>query len=402
MTMRLRLARFSWTMFAAMLLLVACGTVAIKSAGAARADAVFHTMWQSNLSTAAVGLVVYFALAFIDYRRVVKWCSTPAYVVAVAMLVAVLVFGTSRFGGRRWLWFFQPSEVAKLCVLMLVSRLASSAKFAGGFAKERFSGFVFCAFVVALPMALILFEPDLGTALVLFPAVVMVLFTGGVWRTGLVALLAAGAVSAALVLGAVHEAEKPGVTQERREAILRFVPLKEHQVKRVKVFLFPDGDIHDSGYTLRQAKISIGSGGLSGKGIGKGESNHLKYLPQAISMNDFIFCVWAEETGFIGSVALLALFALVVLPGVFVAYRAEDGTGRLLALGVTTLFFAHVFINIAMSLGLVPITGLPLPFISSGRTFLVTMMASLGMVQSVSIYGGRSAAQNYSENNERT
>ena len=102
------------------------------------------------------------------------------------------------------------------------------------------------------------------------------------------------------------------------------------------------------------------------------------------------------------AVALLALFALVVLPGVFVAYRAEDVTGRLLALGVTTLFFAHVFINIAMSLGLVPITGLPLPFISSGRTFLVTMMASLGMVQSVSIYGGRSAAQNYSENNERT
>ena len=402
MTMLSKLSRFSWTMFAATLLLIACGTIAIKSAGAARADAVFHTMWESNLWTAAVGLALYFALAFADYRKIVKWCAMPAYVVAVAMLAAVLAFGTSRFGGRRWLWFFQPSEVAKLCVIALVARLASSSRLPLGLVKERFSGFALLSLVVALPIALILLEPDLGTALVLVPAVVMVFFTGGVWRTGLVALLSAGAVTAALVLGAVHEAEKPGVAPERREAILRFVPLREHQVRRVKVFLFPDEDIHDSGYTLRQAKISIGSGGLSGKGIGKGESNHLKYLPQAISMNDFIFCVWAEETGFIGSAALLALFALVILPGVFVAYRAEDGTGRLLALGLTTLFFAHVFINIAMSLGLVPITGLPLPFISSGRTFLVTMMASLGMVQSVSIYGGSSAVQEYPQNNERT
>ena len=395
------LARFSWTMFAAMVLLVACGTIAIKSAGNARADVFFHTMWKSNLHTAAIGFAVYLVFSFVDYRRLLKWCATPAYVAAVAMLVAVLVFGTSRFGGRRWLWFFQPSEVSKICVIMLVARLAASARLAFGLAKDRFPGFLLLSLVVALPTALVLLEPDLGTALVLVPAVVLMFFTGGVWRTGLVALLAAGAVSAALVLGAVHEAEKPGVTPERREAILRFVPLREHQVKRVKVFLFPDNDIHDTGYTLRQAMISIGSGGFSGKGIGKGESNHLKYLPQAISMNDFIFCVWAEETGFVGSVALIALFALVVMPGVLVAYRSEDDAGRLLALGVTTLFFAHVFINVAMSLGVVPITGLPLPFISSGRTFLVTMMASLGLVQSVSIYGRANTSEQSQTTNER-
>ena len=401
MRVRTMLARFSWTMFAAMLLLVACGTIAIKSAGNARADVFFHTMWKSNLHTAAIGFAVYLVFSFVDYRRLLKWCATPAYVAAVAMLVAVLVFGTSRFGGRRWLWFFQPSEVSKICVIMLVARLAASARLAFGLAKDRFPGFLLLSLVVALPTALVLLEPDLGTALVLVPAVVLMFFTGGVWRTGLVALLAAGAVSAALVLGAVHEAEKPGVTPERREAILRFVPLREHQVKRVKVFLFPDNDIHDTGYTLRQAMISIGSGGFSGKGIGKGESNHLKYLPQAISMNDFIFCVWAEETGFVGSVALIALFALVVMPGVLVAYRSEDDAGRLLALGVTTLFFAHVFINVAMSLGVVPITGLPLPFISSGRTFLVMMMASLGLVQSVSIYGRANTSEQSQTTNER-
>jgi rod shape determining protein RodA len=175
--------------------------------------------------------------------------------------------------------------------------------------------------------------------------------------------------------------------QDRRAAILKWVPLKEHQVRRVRVFLFPDDDLTGAGYNLRQAKISIGSGGFSGKGIRKGETNHLAYLPQSISMNDFIFCVYAEETGFVGSLLLLTLFGLLLVPGAWTAVVAADGAGRLLALGVSTLVFAHVWINIAMSIGLVPITGLPLPFISSGRTFLVTVMAGLGLVQSVALYG---------------
>jgi rod shape determining protein RodA len=188
------------------------------------------------------------------------------------------------------------------------------------------------------------------------------------------------------VLGAVYEAEKPGVPAEKRERILKFVPLKPHQVKRVRVFLFPDEDLQGAGYNLRQAKISIGSGGFSGKGLGKGETNHLKYLPQAISMNDFIFCVYAEETGFVGSLLLLALFGCLLVPGCWVAFVSTDGRGRLIALGVSTLVFAHVYINIAMSIGLVPITGLPLPFISSGRTFLITAMCGFGVIQSVTIH----------------
>jgi rod shape determining protein RodA len=164
------------------------------------------------------------------------------------------------------------------------------------------------------------------------------------------------------------------------------VPLKPHQIDRVKVYLFPDEDVLNSGYNLRQAKISIGSGGLTGKGIGKGETNHLKYLPQSISMNDFIFCVWAEEMGYIGSLVLLALFGAIVVPGCWVAFTCTDGSGRLIALGVSSIVFAHVYINIAMSIGLLPITGLPLPFISSGRTFLITVMTGLGLIQSVSVH----------------
>jgi rod shape determining protein RodA len=191
---------------------------------------------------------------------------------------------------------------------------------------------------------------------------------------------------AAILIGAIYEAEKPGVSAARRENILKYIPLRPHQVKRVKVFLFPEDDLRGAGYTLRQSKISIGSGGFEGKGIGKAETNSLKYLPPAISMNDFIFCVWAEETGYRGARALLWLFALLLLPGPYIALRTADARGQLLVLGITTLVFAHVYINIGMAIGLVPITGLPLPFISSGRTFLITVMAAFGLIQSVSIH----------------
>ena len=377
-----KLKRFNWIMFAAMGLLVAVGTVAIWSAGNARAELVFHGMWMNNLTTAAFGLVLYLLLAFADYRKVLDFMSWPAYAVSLLLLVAVLLFGSTVYGGRRWLWFFQPSELAKLCVIMLVAHVFGRASAW----RVGFRGFAFAAALVGLPAVLILLEPDLGTTLTLVPAVLVMLFVARVWRTGLLVSFGVVGIVALAVLGAVYEAERPGTGPERRERILRFVPLKDHQVKRVRVFLFPEEDAAGAGYNLRQSKISIGSGGFTGKGIGKGETNHLKYLPQAISMNDFIFCVYAEETGFVGSLALLALFGCLLLPGCWVAFVSRDGRGRLLALGISTLVFAHVYINIAMSIGLVPITGLPLPFISSGRTFLVTVMTGLGIIQSVSMH----------------
>jgi rod shape determining protein RodA len=379
-----KLARFNWLMFLAMTALVAVGTVAIWSAGNARAEAVFHGMWKANLVTAGVGMIAYFTLAFADYRKILELLSLPAYIVAVILLTAVLIFGDEIYGGRRWLWFFQPSEISKLCILMFMAQLLGreGSRFAGC----SWRGFFAVSAIVAVPALLILAEPDLGTTLTLVPAAVLVMFVARVWRRGLAVMLAAAALAASALLAAVHEAEKPGVSPERREAILRYVPLKDHQINRVKVFLFPHEDLLGAGYNLRQAKISIGSGGFSGKGLGKGETNHLKYLPQAISMNDFIFCVYAEETGFVGSSALLVLFGLLLVPAAWAAYRSPDTRGRLLALGISTLVFAHVYINIAMSIGLVPITGLPLPFISSGRTFLLTVMAGLGLVQSISIH----------------
>ena len=382
--MKLRLRDFNFVSFGAMLVLIGIGVTAIASAGAARGG-VFAGMWQSTLATAAFGLVLYFILTFTDYRALLDWCALPAYLAALAVLVAVLAVGSTIYGGRRWLWFFQPSEISKLCVILFLAQFfgCTEERFKGQFG---FRGFLVACLIAGLPCLLILLEPDLGTTLTLVPAITVMLLAAGVWRKGLILALVLGCLAGALVLGAVYEAEKPGVTPGRREEILRYVPLKAHQVARVKTFLFPGEDPRGAGYNLAQAKISIGTGGLSGKGIGKGENNRLKNLPPSVSMNDFIFCVWAEETGFLGSLALLGLFALVCLSGVHIAWCATDIRGRLAAAGVSVLLFAHVYINIGMAIGLVPITGLPLPFISSGRTFLVTVMCALGIVQSISLH----------------
>lgn len=377
------LRRFDGLLFAAMLALIAVGTVTIYSAGHARAAAFFHDVWRSNLATALFGLVLYFALAAFDYRKYLDFLSVPAYALSLVCLVAVLLVGEEVYGGKRWLWFFQPSEISKLGVITLLASLLGGRWFAW---LDGFRGFLLTGALIGVPALLILAEPDLGTTLTLVPATVVILFVAGVWRKGLVTLLAVGGLAAVAVLGAVYEAEKPGVLPERRAQILRYVPLKPHQVKRVRVFLFPEEDLRGAGWNLRQAKLSIGSGGYAGKGIGKGELNHLKYLPPSISMNDFIFCVYAEETGFVGSVVLLTLFGLLLVSGCRVAAVATDERGRLLALGFSTLVFAHVYVNIAMSIGLVPITGLPLPFVSSGRTFLLTVMCGLGLIQSVSLH----------------
>ena len=380
--MKDKLARLNWLMLSATVALVTVGTVVVYSAGNARTEAFFHGLWISHLTTALIGLAIYMALAFIDYRRLLAFASVPAYAAAIVMLTAVLIVGTDRFGGRRWLFFFQPSEISKLCVILFLAAVAPRL--------SGFRGFCIAAVAIGFPLLLILLEPDLGTALTLVPACAVMLFVARVWRRGLVVAAGAGLLLSALILGAVGVAERPGVVSERRERIMRYVPLKAHQVKRIRTFLYPDEDRTGAGYTLRQAKIAIGSGGFAGKGIGKGESNHLRYLPPAISINDFIFCVYAEETGFVGSVFLLGLFALLLVPSGWIAYRCNDAGGRLLALGIPTLIFAHVFVNIGMSVGLVPITGVPLPFISSGRTFLVTVLAGLGLIQSVSVYGKES------------
>jgi len=380
--------RIDVTMLVCMLVLVYMGVRLIQSAGGARTSVALNDLWTVHAWTAAIGFAIYAVLAAIDYRKLLDWCAGPVFAIACVMLVAVLVFGSVRYGGRRWLWFFQPSELAKLAVIVLLAHVYGGPTDEDG-APRRFGwrGGLCGLAIFCVPAALILAEPDLGTALVLVPTAFIMLLAARVWMKALVTFLLTGLLVAGLLLGTVYVAERQSLPEDRARIYSR-IPLKEHQLKRLRVFLFPDRDILGDGYNLRQARISIGSGAWWGKGLGKGSLKQLGYLPPAVSMNDFIFAVLAEELGFMGCLSLLLLYLGILLSGLRVAWRCKDDRGRLLSIGICTLVFSHVYVNIAMSIGLMPITGLPLPLVSAGRTFLVVIMASLGLLQSVAVHGG--------------
>ena len=375
-----KLLQFNWFTFLSMVALTVIGVIFIKSAGEARTVASLQDAWRLHAATALFGLILYFTLSFFDYRKILDLGSTPYFLIAVILLVAVLAFGDKVYGGKRWLWFFQPSEVAKLAVILMVAKIFGRAR-----PTNTFLDLLHGLGLLALPALLILAEPDLGTALVLVPAILVMLLCARVCLRVLIPVLAVCLLAAVAVLAAVHVAESTSNLQTR-ETIYRFLPLKEHQRARLQTFLNPEADPYGGGWNLRQAKISIGSGSLTGKGIGKGEQKFLGYLPPSVSMNDFIFCVLAEETGFVGAAIVLALFGVLLLSGLWTALRCPDDRGRLTVIGILTLVFAHVYVNIAMSIGLMPITGLPLPFISAGKTFLVVLLAAFGIIQSVSLH----------------
>ena len=376
-----RILKFNWLTFLSMLTLAVIGVVFIKSAGEARTITALQGAWRVHAATALLGLIVYFTLAFLDYRKILDLFATPYYLVSLILLVAVLAFGAEVYGGKRWLWFFQPSEIAKPAVIFMVAKTFGRADRPTNGFRDLLYGMV----LLAVPAFLILAEPDMGTALVLGPTVIAMLLCARVCLKVLIPLLLTGLMSAGLILGAVHKAETT-TDLELRDKIYKCLPLKNHQRARLRTFLNPDADPYGSGWNLRQSMISIGSGSIAGKGIGKGEQKSLQYLPPSVSMNDFIFCVLAEETGFVGTATTLGLFTVLLLSGLWTAVRSNDDRGRLVVIGVMTLIFVHIYINIAMSIGLMPITGLPLPFVSAGKTFLVTLLAALGIVQSISLH----------------
>ena len=376
------LLRFNWPLALCAAALIVLGVIFIGSAGAARSVAALQTAWRSHAVTAIGGFALMFTLAALDYRKLLDWTALPYFALSLILLVAVLFLGSRIYGGRRWLWFFQPSEVAKLATILFLAQVFGRA----GDRLCGFRGFLVAVALLVPPILLILAEPDLGTALVLVPTAVAMLLVARIWAKGMLVLILVGTLAAGTVLGAVKAAGKC-TDPERQARIYAYLPFKPHQLARLKTFVDPDADPYGSGWNLRQAKISIGSGSLSGKGIGRGEAKFLGYLPPSVSMNDFIFAVLAEESGFIGAAVTLLLFFGMFASGTYTALRCMDDRGRLIVVGVMTLLFSHAYINIAMSIGLMPITGLPLPFISAGKTFLMVTCAALGLVQSVAVHG---------------
>ncbi|MBL9216095.1 MAG: rod shape-determining protein RodA [Opitutaceae bacterium] len=382
--------RFDWITPSALIVLCLFGVFFIYSAQLATDQ---H-QWVQQLVWLALGAVIYVATALIDYRLWLKWAHF-IYLLALVLLIAVLIpgIGSVKMGAQRWLDFgpasFQPSEFAKVAVLVATAAILTGSRL--GTVRDSLQTLVKLALAVGIPMLLIIAEPDLGSALVIPPMVFAMLYV-----SNLSMRFFAGALGVfALLVGAValdvwryaNFLEENNLNASASKGAYEphsWLPLHDYQRNRILAFAMPDKiDPMGIGWNSRQSLISVGSGGLVGKGWTEGTQAKLGYLPRSVAHNDFIFSVIAEEKGFLGSITVIGLFGVVLWNGLRIAGLARDRFGALLALGVTVLMTVHVFVNIAMTIGLVPVKGIPLPFISYGGTFVLSCCLLQGLVQSV-------------------
>lgn len=347
--------------------------------------------WFRQILWYGVGASAAVALCLVDYHTLARW-SFVAYWGAIVLLVAVLIpgIGSVRYGARRWLdlgfFQFQPSEFAKLAVLLAMAHFLSRPR------EELRAPVVFWKAIglMVLPFLLIMKEPDLGSAIVLLPTGLVMMYVAGVPRRFLLRLAGGVGVVAALFLVDVlfappHWQIKLEDYQRRRLLVyfgIHSVPPDATPAERQRLL----NEYRNYSHNIRQALISVGSGGLTGKGWRQGTQNALGYLPRAVAHNDFIFSVIAEEKGFVGSVTVLTLYAGILFTGIRIAGQARDRLGRLLAVGVVTLLFSHVFINIGMNIRLMPVTGVPLPLLSYGGSSVVGSLIAMGLMQNVYRY----------------
>jgi len=350
--------------------------------------------WLTQIVWLSAGAVIYTGVSLIDYRF---WLSVSHWFYALCLVPLILVLipgiGSEVYGSQRWIDFglfsFQPSETAKIGVLLITASILIRSEI--GTVKQSLGALGKLALAVGVPMLLILLQPDLKSAIVLPPMVFSMLYV-----SKLSARFFAVALGAFLLLVGVVAWDSYSYMQfmdrhgysymadRGKYEPHSLVPLHDYQRNRIISFVAPDKiDPMGIGWNQRQSLISVGSGGLTGKGWTEGTQAQLGYLPRSVAHNDFIFSVIAEEKGFLGSLTVLGLFALVLFNGIRIAGLARDRFGTLLAIGVTVLFAVHVFVNIAMTIGLVPITGIPLPFISYGGSFVLSCCLLQGLVQSV-------------------
>ncbi len=379
------------TLWLGVLGLMAVGALFIFSATganeAARNAAWFdYTAVRQSLAY-VLGIVLVGASCLIDYARLARW-ALLAYWFSILLLVGVYVIGVERLGAKRWIDLgliqFQPSEFAKLAFLFAVANFLSRP--VGELASPAL--FMKALGMALLPFGLIVKQPDLGSALVFLPMALVMMLVAGVPQRFLVRFLACGLLLVSLVLVDVMFASPKW----------SFIRLEEYQKHRLLVYFnldFAPKNATDSerlvaraekdkkSYNVKQALISVGSGGFTGKGWRQGTQGALGYLPRAVAHNDFIFSVIAEETGFAGSLVVLGLYSVVLFSGVKIAGQARDRLGRILAAGVVALLFTHIFVNIGMNIALMPVTGIPLPLLSAGGTSVVCSLLAVGILQNI-------------------
>jgi rod shape determining protein RodA len=354
-----KLLEVNWGLVLLITLIAAGGIAMLYSVAGGQ----FHPWALSQLSKFLVGLVILVVAASIDVR---VWMSLayPAYAVALLLLIAVDVAGHVGLGAQRWIMLgpieLQPSELMKISLVLALSRFLHG-KSVEEVSKPLNLGIGLA--MIGIPALFVVIEPNLGTTLIIVADGCSLLFLAGLSWYWIAPALAAVATAVPLAW--------------------RFV-LHDYQKARVMTFLDPESDALGAGWNITQAKIAIGSGGLSGKGFLNGTQSRLNFLPE--KQTDFIFTNFGEEFGFVGSVALLILFAVVIFYGLQIAMSARSQFSRLLAMGITLNFFFYIMINGLMVMGLIPVVGIPMPLLSYGGTAMLTVMFGFGLLMSVHVH----------------
>jgi len=356
-----KLKALNKTLFLLMLALSIFGIYAIYSATWMR-DAPFwitQIRWQLFIC-----LPAFFLLSFIDYRWV-RYGAIPIYVISVILLVLVFFIGIKVFGARSWLNLgfgnFQPSQMAIFGGVLIFSLFLSESS-----GLHPVLRILICLAILSIPCVLILIQPYLGGTLVWLPVLFAMLYVAGIKKRFLLVLLLLGLCCIPIVVN---------------------FGLKPYQKDRILIFLDPSLDPKGAGWTINQSLNAIGSAGFWGKGFKAHNTlNELGYLPSTIVHTDFIYSVFGEQHGFFGAILLISTFAILLIFGLYVASQARDQLGRLLGVGIIMLLFTHIFMNIGMTVAVTPITGLPLPLVSYGGSFLLITMSCLGLLQSIWIH----------------
>jgi len=358
-----------WPLILAVLALIAIGMVVIYSASSSQLTSAglspFYYVTRQAMGL-ALGLAANIVIISIDYRAWERW-TRLIYFGAIGMLVGILAIGTTVFGSQRWFRIgplsIQPSELAKLAlVITLAKHLENKANVSGWNIWRTFA-------IAAIPAGLIMLQPDLGTSAIFVGLSFVMLYFAG---ADIKKLALCGGALAAAAGGAIFVSLKGWVSI-----------IKPYQISRLLVFLDPYADRNGAGWNIIQSIIAIGSGGFSGKGILSGTQSQLHFLPA--NHTDFVFSVIAEEFGFIGTLVVLLLYSIMIWRGLRIAMLAKDTYGMLLASGAVSIFFFHLIINVGMTIGMMPITGLPLPFITAGGSTMLTSLMAIGIILNVGL-----------------
>ena len=353
--------------------------------------------WKKQIIWLILGIIAYIIISRVNYKHILGYAHY-IYMIGILGLFLATPFSpisVEMMGARRWvnLGFstVQPTEAAKIGTLIMVASLLARSNLEN--VKDTLVVLLKILFVLMLPISLIFIQPDLGSTLVFPPMIFSLLYVSNLPKQFFISAFVAFAVAFSLLsLDIYHYSRHLNITQNSSDTTIQnshynsILPLHNYQRNRILTFIAPkvvDPSGTGASWNANQAKISTATGGLTGKGFLQGTQAQLGYLPKAVAHNDFIFSVIAEETGFIGSSFVIGLFSLIIANGIRISGIARDSFGSQLAMGISVLFLIHFFINIGMAIGITPITGLPLPFLSYGGSFVLSCFILQGIIQSI-------------------